>query len=152
MGFANLADGPDKSQPTYVDVLFANERFILRIRPIGVHVLDSVIHPERIERVVESQHQLSYFLVKESIINLKMWRQRLVLICIKIVNCVTEINSLALTLSTYKSQMPPLASSPRSCTAILDCNDPALSTAPVFPSENSSPARANPHTSCHRDT
>lgn len=49
---------------THVDILISDVRRVIRIRPVGVDILDGVIHTLGIECVIVLQYQLFHLLFK----------------------------------------------------------------------------------------
>lgn len=65
-----------------MNILISNVGRIFWIRPISVHIFDGLVHSNRIQRVIISQHQLFNFLIEKLFIDFIIRSKTIVLIYI----------------------------------------------------------------------
>lgn len=61
-------------------ILIAYVGFIVRIGPMRVHELNSLVNAYRIQRVIISQHEFLYLLLHEHPIDFESWTERLIVV------------------------------------------------------------------------
>lgn len=54
-------------------VLISNVSYVVRIRPISVHELHSLVNSEWIQRVIVTKHKFLYFLLHEDPVDFIAW-------------------------------------------------------------------------------